>query len=563
MQVRRDKLDRLRAAGVDPYPHGFPRTTTHAALRKRFAALAPDTATGEHVGVAGRVVLNRLGGKLCFATLRDGSGDLQVMFSLDRLGADALAHWKSDVDLGDHVGVEGEVITSRRGELSVLADRWVLTAKSLRPLPEKFRGLSDPEARVRQRYLDLVVNPDARRMLEVRSATVRSIRASLERRGFIEVETPMLQPVHGGATARPFVTHMNALNLPLYLRIAPELYLKRLLVGGVEQVFEINRSFRNEGIDASHNPEFTMLEAYQAYGDYDSMAALTRELIQEATVAAYGSTVVRHTDQQALEVELRSNAQVERQVEGVHVGDEGSGGRSTVHRLQHRGLHLDESPALQRRPNRPHGGAAHLEHPACVRVDDQVEVALPDAGLRVGQPAELLRQRPQRLGGEHPAVGQHAELTSPRCDHLSFDADVVAEVDVGLPVGERIRTQPVQAEHHLQVAAAVAQGGEAELAPEPVQHHSTRHTDVLAGHGVGGQCGEPLAQRRVRGRARKAARVRIDAGGPQSVELVSADLHLLRGVGGPEVRVAVGAGHGRSAYGVIRSPTLRASTLRS
>jgi len=296
MQVRRDKLDRLRAAGVDPYPHGFPRTTTHAALRKRFAALAPDTATGEHVGVAGRVVLNRLGGKLCFATLRDGSGDLQVMFSLDRLGADALAHWKSDVDLGDHVGVEGEVITSRRGELSVLADRWVLTAKSLRPLPEKFRGLSDPEARVRQRYLDLVVNPDARRMLEVRSATVRSIRASLERRGFIEVETPMLQPVHGGATARPFVTHMNALNLPLYLRIAPELYLKRLLVGGVEQVFEINRSFRNEGIDASHNPEFTMLEAYQAYGDYDSMAALTRELIQEATVAAYGSTVVRHTD---------------------------------------------------------------------------------------------------------------------------------------------------------------------------------------------------------------------------------------------------------------------------
>ena len=296
MQVRRDKLDRLRAAGVDPYPHGFPRTTTHAALRKRFAALAPDTATGEHVGVAGRVVLNRLGGKLCFATLRDGSGDLQVMFSLDRLGADALAHWKSDVDLGDHVGVEGEVITSRRGELSVLADRWVLTAKSLRPLPEKFRGLSDPEARVRQRYLDLVVNPDARRMLEVRSATVRSIRASLERRGFIEVETPMLQPVHGGATARPFVTHMNALNLPLYLRIAPELYLKRLLVGGVEQVFEINRSFRNEGIDASHNPEFTMLEAYQAYGDYDSMAVLTRELIQEAAVAAYGSTVVRHAD---------------------------------------------------------------------------------------------------------------------------------------------------------------------------------------------------------------------------------------------------------------------------
>jgi lysyl-tRNA synthetase class 2 len=296
MRVRRAKLDRLRAAGIDPYPPGFPRTTTNAALRDRFAELAPDTATGQRVGVTGRVMLNRLGGKLCFATLRDGTGDLQVMLSLDRPGADALAGWKADVDLGDLIGVEGEVITSRRGELSVLADRWAITAKALRPLPEKFRGLTDPEARVRQRYLDLIVNPDARLMLAVRSAAVAAVRAHLTRQDFVEVETPMLQPVHGGATARPFVTHMNALDLRLYLRIAPELYLKRLLVGGVERVFEINRSFRNEGVDSSHNPEFTMLEAYAAYGDYESMLTLTRELVQQAAEAAFGSTVVRHRD---------------------------------------------------------------------------------------------------------------------------------------------------------------------------------------------------------------------------------------------------------------------------
>jgi lysyl-tRNA synthetase class 2 len=244
------------------------------------------------VSIAGRVVLNRIGGKLCFATLRDGTGDVQVMLSQDKVGDESLAAWKSDADLGDHVGVTGEVITSRRGELSVLADSWTMAAKSLRPLPDKHKGLADPEARVRQRYVDLIVNPAARRMLDARSATVRSLRESLARREFIEVETPMLQPVQGGATARPFVTHHNALDLDLFLRIAPELYLKRLVVGGVERVFEINRNFRNEGVSTKHNPEFTMLEAYQAYGDYDTMAVLTREIVQEAALAATGSLVV-------------------------------------------------------------------------------------------------------------------------------------------------------------------------------------------------------------------------------------------------------------------------------
>ncbi|MDX6230256.1 MAG: lysyl-tRNA synthetase, class [Frankiales bacterium] len=295
MRVRLEKLDRMREAGLDPYPPGFPRTTEIAPLREKYADLGADVATGETVGVAGRVILSRIGGKLCFATLRDGSGDLQVMLSLDRLGEESLARWKSFVDLGDHVGVTGEVITSRRGELSVLADDWAITAKSLRPLPEKHRGLGT-EQRVRMRYVDLIVNPDARRMLKTRSTAVRAVRDSLVSRDYIEVETPMLQVVHGGANARPFRTHINAYNMELYLRIAPELFLKRLAVGGVERVFEINRNFRNEGVDASHNPEFTMLEAYQAYGDYDQMQTLTRELVQEAAMAAFGSTVVAHAD---------------------------------------------------------------------------------------------------------------------------------------------------------------------------------------------------------------------------------------------------------------------------
>lgn len=295
MRIRREKLDRLRAAGVDPYPVGFPRTTTLADLRAKHPDLAPDTATGERAGVTGRVVLSRTGGKLCFATLRDGTGDLQVMFSLDRLGEERLGDWKRDIDLGDHVGVEGEVITSRRGELSVMVDRWELTAKCLRPLPEKHRGLTDPEARVRLRYVDLIVNPEARQMMFLRSRVVRSIRTTFEERGFTEVETPMLQPIHGGANARPFITHINAYDIDLYLRIATELYLKRLMVGGAEKVFEINRNFRNEGADATHNPEFTALESYEAYGDYDTQAELTRAIVLNAARDALGTTVVRGT----------------------------------------------------------------------------------------------------------------------------------------------------------------------------------------------------------------------------------------------------------------------------
>jgi lysyl-tRNA synthetase class 2 len=302
LRVRRDKRARLLDSGRQPYPVGFPVTATLAEVRARYGELPTDTATGDTVAVAGRVIFIRNTGKLCFATLRAGDGtELQAMLSLDRVGADALEDWKRLVDLGDHVGIAGEVITSRRGELSVLADRWEMTAKALRPLPVAHKPLSE-EARVRQRYVDLIMRPSAREMVRTRATVVRSLRDSLHARSFTEVETPMLQLVHGGATARPFVTHSNALDTDLYLRIAPELFLKRCVVGGVERVFEINRNFRNEGADSSHSPEFAMLEAYQAYADYNTVAALTRELVQEAARAVSGSDVVRHHDGSELDL---------------------------------------------------------------------------------------------------------------------------------------------------------------------------------------------------------------------------------------------------------------------
>ena len=296
MRVRQEKRARMLDDGVEPYPVGYPRTASLAEIRQRYGDLPTDTATGDTVSTTGRVIFIRNTGKLCFATLRDGDGtELQAMLSLDRVGAQRLEDWKRLVDLGDHVGFTGEVITSRRGELSVLADSWAMTAKALRPLPVAHKPLSE-ESRVRQRYVDLIVRPQAREIVRTRATVVRSLRDSLHDRGYLEVETPMLQLLHGGAAARPFVTHSNALDVDLYLRIAPELYLKRAVVGGIDRVFEINRNFRNEGVDSTHSPEFAMLEAYQAYGDYDTMATLTRELVEGAARALTGSLVVTHYD---------------------------------------------------------------------------------------------------------------------------------------------------------------------------------------------------------------------------------------------------------------------------
>ncbi|HEX4357514.1 MAG TPA: lysine--tRNA ligase [Pseudonocardia sp.] len=296
IRVRRAKRAAMVADGLEPYPVVLPRTHTLLEIRQSHQDLPADTTTGDLVGVAGRVVFLRNTGKLCFATLRAGDGtELQAMLSLASVGADELARWKAQVDLGDHVFVHGEVITSRRGELSVLADEWAMAAKSVRPLPVAHKELSE-ETRVRQRYVDLIMRPQARETLRMRSDVMRTLRRVLYGQGFTEVETPMLQLLHGGATARPFVTHSNALDIDLYLRIAPELYLKRAVVGGIERVFEINRNFRNEGIDSSHSPEFAMLEAYEAYGSYDTIAELTQLLVTSSAQAVYGSTVVRHVD---------------------------------------------------------------------------------------------------------------------------------------------------------------------------------------------------------------------------------------------------------------------------
>ena len=285
VRIRREKYDRLMADPERaPFPVTVARTHTLAQIREAFPDLAAGTETGHQVGVTGRVIFVRNTGKLCFATLRESGVELQVMLSADRIGAEALAAWKSDVDLGDQVFVTGEVISSRRGELSVLADHWRMTAKALRPLPVAHKPMSE-ETRVRQRYVDLIVRPEARRMVLVRAQVLASIRSTLHRRGFVEVETPILQSVHGGAAARPFQTHLNAFDQPMSLRIALELYLKRAVVGGIERVFEIGKTFRNEGIDSTHSAEFTMLEAYEAYGDYNSVAEWTRAIILDAAEA--------------------------------------------------------------------------------------------------------------------------------------------------------------------------------------------------------------------------------------------------------------------------------------
>jgi len=253
-------------------------------------------ATGKKVAVAGRVVFARNTGKLCFATLQSGDGDrIQAMVSLDKVGEEALESYKELVDLGDHLFVEGEVITSKRGELSILVDNWKMAAKTIRPLPNMHNELSE-EFRVRHRYIDLIVRDRAREVVKIRSQVMQSLRKTFLEDSYLEVETPMLQVMHGGASARPFKTHMNAFDVDLFLRIAPELYLKRAVVGGLERVYEINRNFRNEGADSTHSPEFAMLEAYEAYGDYNSMADITQRLIQNAAQDVFGTQVVTLED---------------------------------------------------------------------------------------------------------------------------------------------------------------------------------------------------------------------------------------------------------------------------
>ena len=279
---RHEKLEAWRARGVPPFGGRFPATHLAGELSERLRTAAEDELKGAGpVSLAGRVVALRDHGKTCFADLRDRSGQIQLYSRADSLGEQFAPF--TDLDVGDFIGVTGEVFRTRRGELSVAVKHFEFLAKSLRPLPEKWHGLKDVETRYRQRYVDLVVNPEVREAFVLRSRLVAAMRAFLDARGFLEVETPMMQPIPGGAAARPFQTHHNALDMPLYLRIAPELYLKRLVVGGLDRVYEINRNFRNEGVSTQHNPEFTMLEFYQAYADYNDLMELTEELF--ATLA--------------------------------------------------------------------------------------------------------------------------------------------------------------------------------------------------------------------------------------------------------------------------------------
>lgn len=294
--VRLAKRQRLNEMGVEAYPVTVPVTNTITAVRARFDGLEADATTGEVVGLTGRVVHLRNTGKLCFAALQSGDGNrIQAMVSLAEVGEESLDQWKELVDLGDHLFVSGEVISSRRGELSILVKEWKIAAKAIMPLPNLHNELSE-ESRVRSRYLDLIARDQARLNVINRAKTMASLRETFAKQNFIEVETPMLQVMHGGASARPFVTHSNAFDMELYLRIAPELYLKRAVVGGIDRVFEINRNFRNEGADSTHSPEFAMLEAYQAYGDYNSIADLTQQLIQDAALATNGSHEVTWAD---------------------------------------------------------------------------------------------------------------------------------------------------------------------------------------------------------------------------------------------------------------------------
>ena len=290
--AKRDKLNQLN----DAYPVSLPITTTIDDVRAKYPNLDIDTATGETVGIAGRVMFQRNTGKLCFASLQAGSGErIQAMLSLDKVGEEQLENYKELVDLGDHLFVEGEVITSKRGELSIMVTSWKMAAKTIRPLPNLHNELGE-EFRVRHRYIDLIVRDRARDVVKTRSAVMQSLRKTFTEDNYIEVETPMLQTIHGGASARPFKTHSNAFDTELFLRIAPELFLKRAVVGGIDRVYEINRNFRNEGADRTHSPEFAMLEAYQAYGDYNSIADLTQKLIQNAAQDVFGTQIVTLDD---------------------------------------------------------------------------------------------------------------------------------------------------------------------------------------------------------------------------------------------------------------------------
>ncbi|MGM5481168.1 MAG: lysine--tRNA ligase [Nanobdellota archaeon] len=289
IQERIRKLGELKERGINPYPYTYDVSKHAAAIKREHEGLAPESHTGNDESVAGRIMLLRRMGKASFVTIQDDSDRIQLYFRADDVGKDTYKLLKK-LDIGDFIGAKGEIFTTKTGEITIHVREFSILTKTLRPLPEKYHGIKDTELKYRKRHLDLIMNPDSRAVFKQRSAIMKEIRVFLEKRGFLEVETPILHPVYGGAAAKPFTTHHNELDMKLYLRISPELYLKRLIVGGFEKVFDINKNFRNEGIDTTHNPEFTMLEVYQAYADYNDMMELTESLYDHVAKEVFGTT---------------------------------------------------------------------------------------------------------------------------------------------------------------------------------------------------------------------------------------------------------------------------------
>ena len=419
---RLGEIDDLRARGINPYPYRFDRSDEIDTLRTRYVHLEAGMETDHHVTIAGRVMLKRDQGKLVFITLRDRSGEIQLFVSKAVVGDDSFELIRG-LDLGDWIGAAGAVMTTRKGELSVKTESVQLLAKSVRPMPDKWHGITDPDTRFRQRYADLIINEDARRVFAVRHAIITSFRRTLHDLGFIEVETPVLHMEAGGAHARPFITHHNTLDMQLYLRIALELHLKRLIVGGMERVYEIGRVFRNEGISTRHNPEFTMMELYQAFADYTEVMAITEKLITTAAVDATGSSIVMIDDK---EVDL---AQPWRRVRMIDLVEEATG--VAVHPSQSRDqlATLAEKHGVKVEPHYGPGklieelfektAEASLREPTFV-THHPVEIS-PLA--RVDRNDPLLTERFELFVGGRELANGYSELNDPVEQRIRFEEE--------------------------------------------------------------------------------------------------------------------------------------------
>ena len=428
------KVDDLRGGGTEPYPYRFDRTHTLAELRSAFGELEPGTETEQRVSVAGRAMLIREQGKLTFATLKDRDGEIQLFVSRAVIGDDAFAGF-ADLDLGDWVGAHGTVMTTRKGELSVKVDGFELLSKAVRPMPDKWKGLTDVDTRFRQRYADLIVNDDARRTFRVRHEMISSFRRTLAEMSFIEVETPVLHVEAGGAHARPFTTHHNALDMTMYLRIALELHLKRLIVGGMERVYEIGRVFRNEGLSPRHNPEFTMMELYQAYGDYSEVMNITEELIRRAALDCLGTTVV---DINGTECDLADPWPRHRMIDLV---SEGTGVDV------HPSMPIDALRALAA----SHGSKVEVHWTAGKLIDELFEATVEQSLIRptfvTGHPVDIsplarrdrndpyLTERFELFVGTRELANGYSELNDPREQRLRFEEEQLSKEQGNLEAG--------------------------------------------------------------------------------------------------------------------------------